>query len=229
MLIGLKKRSGGYNKHRGDLMRGAIFDVDGTLLDSMTVWWDVLIDFFKECGQTLSDSEALEYYDMTLEASIPLMKRRLGIDMSPAEISERLKYMAGIAYAETIPLKDGAGEYLRNLKNGGIKIAVATSGFKELCRKAFARLGVLDCIDAYAFSEEVGVDKSHPDVYLLAAKRIGIPPEECVVYEDIRKGIEGAKKGGFKTCAIFDPTNIDETEILKKTADRYITCWHELL
>ena len=82
---------------------------------------------------------------------------------------------------------------------------------------------------ACAFSSEVGVNKSNPDVYLLAAKRIGIPPEECTVFEDITTGIGGAKKGGFSTCAIFDETNADETDALKQLSDHYITGWEELL
>lgn len=211
-------------------MRGAIFDVDGTLLDSMGVWWDVLIDFFKENGQTLKDEDALKYYDMTLDESIPLMKRTLGItDVTDAEISDKLKYMAGVAYAKTIPIKEGADKYIRKLHNSGVKIALATSGYEELCKRAFTRLGIWDCIDACAFSSEVGVDKSHPDVYILAAKRLGLKPEECTVFEDIKKGIEGAKSGGFRTCAIFDATNEAETEELKKAADRYIISWSELL
>ena len=73
------------------------------------------------------------------------------------------------------------------------------------------------------------MNKASPDVYLLAAKRIGIPPEECRVFEDITTGIGGAKKGGFSTCAIFDETNADETDALKQLSDHYITGWEELL
>ena len=109
------------------------------------------------------------------------------------------------------------------MHNSGIKIAIATSGYEELCKTAFTRLGVWNYIDACAFSSEVGVNKSNPDVYLLAAKRIGIPPEECTVFEDITTGIGGAKKGGFSTCAIFDETNADETDALKQLSDHYIT------
>ena len=164
-------------------MRGAIFDVDGTLLDSMQVWWDVVVDFFKEHGVELPYEEAKEYKEMTMKESIPTIKNRLNLDLS----------------------------------------------FEELCKTAFTRLGVWNYIDACAFSSEVGVNKSNPDVYLLAAKRIGIPPEECTVFEDITTGIGGAKKGGFSTCAIFDETNADETDALKQLSDHYITGWEELL
>lgn len=210
-------------------MRGAIFDVDGTLLNSMNVWWDVLIDFFHEHGGELSDEDAASYYDMTLGESIPLMAEKLQLTESFEEISDKLKRMAGAAYAETIPLKDGADKYLKKLHDSGVKTAIATSGYKELCKAAFTRLGIWDYIDALAFSSEVGVDKSHPDVYLLAAERIGIAPEECTVYEDILKGIGGAKKGGFMTCAVYDDTNASETDALKQLSDHYITGWTELL
>lgn len=210
-------------------MRGAIFDVDGTLLDSMQVWWDVLIDFFAVHGRKLTDEEAMEYKEITLEESIPMICRELCLDMSYDEMEEDLKRMAAKQYESVIPLKDGAAEYLKQLKNEGVKIAVATSGYEELFKKAFARLGVWEYIDAYALSAEVGVNKSNPDVYLLAAKRIGVPPSECTVFEDILTGISGAKKGGFKTCAVYDESSADAAEDLKKQADFYITGWRELL
>ncbi len=210
-------------------MRGAIFDVDGTLLDSMTVWWDVLIDFFKLHGKELTDEEASKYKELTLEESIPIMTDLLNLNMSKEEVSDKLKEMACLEYERNLPLKEGAKEYIKKLHDDGVKIAIATSGYEELCKKAFTRLGVWEYIDACAFSSEVRVNKSNPDVYLLAAKRIGIPPGECVVFEDIITGISGAKKGGFKTCAIYDDTNAAETDALKQLSDHYITGWKDLL
>lgn len=210
-------------------MRGAIFDVDGTLLDSMQVWWDVVVDFFKLNNAELSYEDAKEFKEMTMKESIPLIKQRLNLAQSYEELSETFKNMGLMQYKTNIPLKRGADKYLKQLHDDGVKIALATSGYEELCKSAFTRLGVWQYIDACAFSSEVGVNKSNPDVYLLAAERIGIPPEECTVYEDILTGIGGAKKGGFKTCAIFDETSADETEALKQLSDHYITGWEELL
>ena len=118
---------------------------------------------------------------------------------------------------------------MQKLKNSGVKIAIATSGYKELCEGAMRRLGMLNFIDAITLSCEVGVNKSNPDVYLLAAKRLGIAPEKCMVFEDILLGIKGAQKGGFQTTAIYDFSNDSDIELIKETADRYIESWKELL
>lgn len=210
-------------------MRGAIFDVDGTLLDSMSVWWDVLTEFFIARGKKLTDEEAIEYKDLTLEESIPIMADILNLDMSMEEILKELKGMAQKQYEYTLPLKENADKYLKRLHESGVKIAIATSGYEDLCKRAFTRLGVWKYIDACAFSSEVGVNKSNPDVYLLAAKRLNVPPQECVVFEDILTGICGAKKGGFKTCAVYDSSSASEAAELKKAADKYIYGWNELL
>ena len=84
-------------------------------------------------------------------------------------------------------------------------------------------------IDACAFSTEVMKNKSHPDVYLLAAERIGVAPHDCTVFEDITIGIGGAKKGGFYTVAVADKSNTAEQDELKQVADRFITDFTELL
>ena len=210
-------------------MKGVIFDVDGTLLDSMNMWFDLVVDFFKIHGEVLTREEAEEYGDVTLEESVPVIIERLGLDTTTEKLIAELKIMAVKQYEEVLPLKEGAAEYMKKLHDNGVKIAIATSGYEELCKRAFTRLGVWQYIDACAFSAEVGVNKSNPAVYLLAAHRLGVEPEDCVVYEDILKGIQGAKKGGFKTCAIYDSANDADINEIKSTADRFITGWKELL
>lgn len=211
------------------MIQGAIFDVDGTLLDSMGMWFDVCRKFCTNHGVKLSDEQAYDVKELRLEQSLPVIiqENNLGITLNDA-IAE-IKELAAIEYRTAIPLKPHAKDYLSELKNSGTKIAVATSGYPELCTTAFKRLDVYNLIDVYAFSHEVGKSKDNPDVYLLAAERIDSDPSECTVFEDIVAGIQGAKKGGFSTCAVYDFTNESDTDILKKYADKYIKDWSELL
>ncbi len=210
-------------------MKGAIFDVDGTILDSMNVWGEVAVEFFAMYKCEIDDKIKHEIKEMQLEESFPYLIKLWSLDIEVEDAINTMRKMIINEYKNNIPPKEYVCEYIKKLHNDGVKIAVATSSYRELCESAFKRLGILDYIDAYAFSNEVGCDKSNPDVYLLAAQRIGVNPEDSFVYEDIVSGIEGAKKGGFKTCAVYDASNENETDILKEKADIYIKSWKELL
>ncbi len=212
-----------------DILKGAIFDIDGTLLDSMGAWWDACRSFFTRYGLYFTDEQGVELKEMRLEDSLPMLIKRYGLSVTPAEAIDEIKKEVVNAYKTSIPLKPYAKEYLEKLKRGGVRTAVATSGYKELCQTAFKRLGVFELIDEYAFSQEVNKSKEHPDIYLLAAKRLGAEPNECTVYEDIVAGIKSAKQGGFSACAIYDPSNEGDTDVLKQCADHYITGWKALL
>lgn len=209
-------------------MRGAVFDIDGTVLDSMTIWYDLTVRFFKRNNVKISDEENLYYQSMTFEETLPLIQEKHLPHLTFEGMLAELKALAEYAYRYEIPPKDGACEYIKKLHDDGIKIAVATSGFSELCRAALERIGILHCIDAFAFSAETGCSKGEPDIYLLAAKRLGLSPSECEVYEDLITGIKSAKSAGFSTTAIYDSTNEHLTKELKESADRYITTWNEL-
>lgn len=210
-------------------MKGAIFDVDGTLLDSMGVWFRATKTFFETHELHIPTAELTAYQSMTLEESLPLIQRKYLKGIPLQEMLGNLFEIVQTAYSDTIPEKRGACEYLRRLHEQGVKIAIATSGYAELCQVAFKRLGVYELIDAYAFSSEVGCNKSNPDIYLLAASRLGIEPQNCTVYEDLINGIESAGAVGFKTVAIADVSNASVKDRLIQRSDRYITGWDELL
>lgn len=210
-------------------MKGAIFDIDGTILDSMTVWLDITNEFFKEHNVNVSKNEIMSYQSMSFEESIVKIHTEYIKDMSVEEMFEEFSARAEQAYAQTLPAKPGVCEYIHSLHRSGVKLAVATSGFKKLAEAALRRLGVFECFSAFAYSSETGCSKSQPDIYLLAAERIDEPPEDCVVFEDIITGIKSASSAGFKTVAIEDPTNFADRKSLKKHANIYITDWHELL
>lgn len=210
-------------------IKGAIFDVDGTILDSMGVWLKVTGDFFRDNTIAISYDELLSYQSMSFEESLVGIQRDYLPHMDTQAMFEDFKRRAAHEYIYNIPPKDGVCEYIKKLHKDGIKLAVATSGFPELVKKSLTRIGVYDCFCAFSYSAEVGCSKSNPDIYLLSAKRLGLEPKDCTVYEDILTGIESAKAAGFCTVAIKDATNAADTDRLIQHSDRYITGWAELL
>lgn len=210
-------------------MKGAIFDVDGTILDSMGIWVNITNAFFDGHGVKISPENNMKYQSMTLEETLPQIQREYLPDMKLDDMFAEFVMLTKAAYRDSIPAKEGVCEYMKKLHSDGVKIAIATSGFKDLCQSAFRRLGISDIIDAYAFSAEVGCNKSQPDIYLLAAERLGLKPEDCTVYEDIITGIMSAKSAGFKTVAIYDKTSAHDKERLLRYSDRFITGWAEML
>lgn len=207
---------------------GAIFDVDGTILDSMWVWSAATVKFAKERGMEFSNEMLASFKDMTLEESMPIIKEKFGLEYSLEDMKNEFFRLCAEEYINNVPAKAGIKEYMQFLKSKGVKIAIATSGYRELCEAALTRLGMIEYIDAFALSSEVGVNKSNPDIYLLAAERIGVAPHDCMVFEDILAGVRGAKTGGMQTTAIFDKSGEENWEAVKSEADRAILSWEEL-
>ena len=207
---------------------GAIFDVDGTILDSMWVWKNMTANFMKSKNILITEAEIAGFKDMPLEESMLLIKSRFGFSETVDEVKEMFINFCFAEYMENVAPKDGILEYIKRLKQKGVKIAVATSGYREFCEAAMKKFGILEYIDAFAFSSEVGVNKRNPDVYFLAAERIGIMPQACMVFEDILAGILGAKAGGMMTTAIYDESSKEEWEEIKREAQRSILSWREL-
>jgi HAD superfamily hydrolase (TIGR01509 family) len=127
--------------------------------------------------------------------------------------------MAVYAYSHTVRLKPHAKEYLMMLRKHGAKLAVATSLSIELCEPVLRSNGVDDLFHAICRTDEAGNGKSRPDVFLLAAKRIGATPGNCMVFEDILAAVKSAKSAGMSVCAMYDKASEKDWEEIKRTAD----------
>ena len=210
-------------------LKGAIFDIDGTILDSMAAWIETTNKFFKSHGVNISEEKALSYQTMSFEESLSQIQHDYLPHIDTAKMLGEFSRLYKEECENGILPKPYAVEYIKSLHDKGVKLAVATSGFPDIVKKSFTRLGIYDYFDAFAFSSEVGCSKSNPDIYLLAAKRLGLKPCECTVYEDILTGIKSAGAAGFKTVAIEDISNASDKQGLIQHSDRYITGWSELL
>lgn len=212
-----------------DSIRGAVFDLDGTLLDSMWVWVYVDEEFLKRHSLPAAPDYLETLGPMGFHRAAVYTKDYYQMDESVDEILDEWFRLARDAYDHKILLKDGAFEYLHALKARGVRIAAATSNHIDLFTGTLKRCGVYDLFDGFAVTSEVPRNKDFPDVYLLAAERIGTRPEETAVFEDILAGIRGAGSGGFYTVGVSEPFSKADEALIRAEADRYIESYRELL
>ena len=166
---------------------------------------------------------------MHFETAAEYTIARFGFKETPQEIMSIWLNMALNEYAHNVRLKDNVEELLKRLKTLSVKIGIATSSKPILAEPVLKNNGVYDCFDIICYTSEVGLDKRHPDIYLLTAKKLGVKPEECIVFEDIIDGVNGAKLAGMRTIAVYDEGSADDVEVLKSIADKYIYSFTELL
>lgn len=209
--------------------KGAIFDMDGTLLDSMWVWKQIDIDFLGKRGFEVPDDYLEMITPMGYQRAAEYTIARFGLDEKPEDLIEEWYQMAAEAYAEWVMLKPHVKEYLEALKQSGTRIAAATSSAYELIAPCLKRNQILDYFEAFVTTMEVPRGKEFPDVYLEAAKRLGIAPEKCIAYEDIYKGICAAKQAGCRTVAVEEEASAYEAEKIRRAADYYISDFSELM
>lgn len=202
-------------------IKGAIFDLDGTLLDSLWIWADIDERFLSKRGIQVPpdymEAVCAMEYRQTAEYTIA----RFGLNDTPEELMQEWSDMAVGAYASELKLKPSVKECLSELKRKNIKLAVATSATPEMCLPALKRNGVIDLFDAIVTTVEVGKGKAHPDVYFAAAKKLGVGVDECAVFEDAVLAVKTAKRAGFYTVGVYDRFSRDENAI-REIADDFI-------
>jgi beta-phosphoglucomutase-like phosphatase (HAD superfamily) len=206
-------------------MMAFIFDLDGTLLDSMDVWGKIDIDFLQKRGITVPSDYMDAISSMSFTECAAYTINRFNLPDSIDNLMREWTDMAAYAYGHTVLMKPYVKEYLSTLREHGAKLAIATSLSAELYEPALRGQGIYDWFHVICNSDEVGCGKSRPDVFLLAAKKLGVPPCDCVVFEDILAAVKTAKSAGMKVCGVYDSAAANDWEQIKETADYAITDW----
>lgn len=208
--------------------KAAIFDLDGTLVDSMYVWNKVDKLFLSQRGIEVTEEYTEAVKGMFFETAARYTIEKYNLKESVEQIVQTWLSMAKYEYEHNVKLKPFAYEYLSLLKTQGIKIGMATSSNPYLLEPVLKSNGVEDFFDTVCYTSQVGRNKSFPDIYLYTANQLKASPEECLVLEDITDGVSGAKKAGMYTVAVYDKASEKDKELLKKTADRYIYSFSEM-
>lgn len=205
-----------------------IFDLDGTLIDSMWVWKQIDIDFLGRYGLDLPDDLQTAISGMSFTETAAYFKERFHLSDTVEEIKETWNEMAFEKYMNEAPLKTGVLKFLQDLKEQGIKTGIATSNSRHLVESVTRQLGISTYFDSIRTSCEVNKGKPAPDIYLLVASELGVKPERCLVFEDITEGIMAGKNANMKVCAVEDDFSMHQLEEKIRLADYYVKNYDEI-
>jgi HAD superfamily hydrolase (TIGR01509 family) len=210
-------------------IKGAIFDLDGTLLDSMWVWDKVDTDFLGSRGFEVPLDYQKAIAAMGFRETARYTIERFRLEEQEEDIIREWNDMAARTYHEEVAIKPYVRELLEQLKRDGIRLGVATASYASLFEMCLKRNGIYDYFQAFTETKEVARGKGFPDIYIRAAEKIGCVPEECVVFEDIHQGILAAKEGGFYTVGVYEDKSAYSWADIVRDADVAIRGFEELL
>lgn len=210
-------------------IKAAVFDLDGTILDSSGIWDGLGERFLVSRSITPEPGLSERLNLMTLPESCEYLRTEYHLPESPQHIRSELCGIIADFYRNECGLKPGAAELLTELSRRGVTLSIATAGDRELSRAALERLGLLELFSGIASCNEYG-GKNHPEIFLKAAALAGGTPDNTAVFEDSLHAVITAKKAGFLTAAVMDMSEPQQAA-LRNTADYYcenLSCYLEL-
>lgn len=200
-------------------IKGAVFDLDGTLLSSTDVWRKIDVEFLGKRGLEVPEDYVEIITPMEFKQIADYTIERFHLPETPEAVMAEWNDMAKDAYENKVQIKPGVKELLAALKKANIPMAVATSNIQALYKPCLKRNGILEYFDAFTECGEVGRGKSFPDIYIRSAEKLGCKPEECVVFEDIIMALETAAAAGFTTVCVRDEAWDYSPEQIQRAAD----------
>lgn len=210
-------------------IKAVLFDLDGTLVESMSMWGDIDVDYLEKFHIPVPEGLQKAIEGLSMYQTAVYFKDNFAIEDSLDEIMDEWNRMAYEKYTTEIPLKPGARAFLNGLKDKNIPCGIATSNSRILTEAILKSHQVENYFSVMVTGDEITNGKPDPEVYLEAAKKMGVAPEHCLVFEDIPFGIIAGKRAGMTVCAVEDAYSMKDMEEKIRLADFYIKSYEELL
>ena len=205
----------------------AIFDMDGTLIDSMIFWKNLASEYLSGKGVKQIPEEILERIKpMTMSESAALFQQEFGLSGDP---EAEMNAMMDAHYQNDIPLKPGARKYLQKLRSRGVRMCVASATAESLMEACLKRLGVRNYFEFLLSCESVGAGKSSPLVYRESARRLDAAPAEIAVYEDALYAVQTAKTAGYYVIGVYEDSASMNWQTIESIADEVVLNWEEIV
>lgn len=207
-------------------LAGAIFDVDGTLLDSMAIWDTVGERYLRSLGYQPRERLSEVFHSMSLQQAARYYREHYGVPQSEEEIIRGVNALLERRYREEAVLKPGARELLQRLRQQGVRLGIATATGRHLTEAALSRLGVREYFSVLLTCGETGHGKDEPHIFEAALRALGTRREETLVFEDALYAIRTAKAAGFFVAAVYDAYE-PQPEQVRALADFYLRDFSE--
>nr|WP_294488958.1 HAD family phosphatase [uncultured Anaerosporobacter sp.] len=209
-------------------IKAVIFDLDGTLVDSMWMWREIDVEYLSQFDIEVPSDLQQAVEGMSFSETAQYFKERFNLPDPVEVIKMQWNKMAWDKYGNEVPLKKGVIEFLEELRSRGIKTGIATSNSKELVEHVLKSLNITEYFDSVRTSCEAKKGKPAPDIYLLVADDLQVDPKDCLVFEDLALGIMAGKGAGMRVCTVFDPYSEDDRDRKRELADYYIDTYFDI-
>ena len=203
------------------MIKGAIFDLDGTLLDSMFIWDTIGEEYLRSLGKEPHEDLKETFMTLTLEEAAEYYREHYGVTLAVKEIVDGVNAMVEQTYRTKVTLKPGISEYLAWLKENGVRMCVATVTDRYLVEETLDRLGVRHYFSEIFTCAEVGFGKDKPIIYQKALEHLRTEKSDTYVFEDLPFALNTAKTDGFPTVGVYDRHEAHQDE-LKELSDYYV-------